>query len=732
MKRKWFLRTLLGLCVCLMSAICCVACNKDGETKTGEITFTTLAVDGMEVYGEVSNATETFSFSDEILAKGGANYAIAFDAQGAQMAETETVPLAIGDNKIYVFEIFNEKTTKVYTVTLRRRPTYTVDFETGFAETIDTQTIEEGAFAMKPAALEREGYRFNGWDYDFSQPILQNQTIAARWVANEHTSYKVEYYLQNLENDGYTLQKTDVLTGKTDTTAVASVIGYENYTFVLEDSTLRGNINGDGSLVLRVHYKRKTFKIKAQTNIYGENVGTLTKSGMYKYGKEITSTATPYPGYSFVGWYSGGELISTDATHTFTVESDIFARFEANPEMAPFRFETTHNTCKILALNDKTVSRVVIPDCVTSIGSSAFIDCKNLTEIIISDSVKSMGTSVFYGCESLINVEMGKGLKNVGAYAFSDCNNLKRIVVGESVTDIENRAFYNCGGLEEIVIFNRVTTIGVWAFYGCENLKEIVIPNTVHSIGEGAFMECNNLKTISIPFLGETKDDKENAFLGYIFGAIVPSLNGDYVSKSLQKVTLTNVTVVDRLAFSYCSNITEVALCDGVTSIDDSAFSDCIMLESVIIPESVTSIGAAVFYGCGALKKVVIPSEVTRINNYTFYGCRALEEVILPNTLESIGKQAFYNCEKLSKILIPIGVTNMDTKSFDTCENLSIYCEAAGRPDGWPLLWAWKVPFTYWYSEEEPVLNQDGTAYDGLHWRYVDGEVVVWDYVPRE
>lgn len=32
----------------------------------------------------------------------------------------------------------------------------------------------------------------------------------------------------------------------------------------------------------------------------------------------------------------------------------------------------------------------------------------------------------------------------------------------------------------------------------------------------------------------------------------------------------------------------------------------------------------------------------------------------------------------------------------------------------------------YYYSETEPELNSDGTAYDGNYWRYVDGVPTVW------
>ena len=104
---------------------------------------------------------------------------------------------------------------------------------------------------------------------------------------------------------------------------------------------------------------------------------------------------------------------------------------------------------------NKTVTRVSIPDTVTGLGSSAFERCKNLTEVTIPNSVTSIGSS-----------------------AFSECTNLKEVVIPDSVTCIEEWTFNECTNLSNVSIPDSVTYIGQRAFYDT-NLAEITIPSSV-------------------------------------------------------------------------------------------------------------------------------------------------------------------------------------------------------------------------------------------------------------
>ena len=57
--------------------------------------------------------------------------------------------------------------------------------------------------------------------------------------------------------------------------------------------------------------------------------GILTGGGAYTHGTSCTVTATPNEGYTFLNWQENGQVVSTDASYTFTVmnDRDLVARF---------------------------------------------------------------------------------------------------------------------------------------------------------------------------------------------------------------------------------------------------------------------------------------------------------------------------------------------------------------------------------------------------------------------
>ena len=121
--------------------------------------------------------------------------------------------------------------------------------------------------------LTREGYTFGGWSSDADEGIYhkgdtfimpkKDVTLTAIWIPNNATEYKIEHYWVGLDGTA-TLHETETKTGTTGAPVTAEPNSYEGYTYAAEYNegsnveVKTGNIQPDGSLVLKLYYRRDT------------------------------------------------------------------------------------------------------------------------------------------------------------------------------------------------------------------------------------------------------------------------------------------------------------------------------------------------------------------------------------------------------------------------------------------------------------------------------------------
>ena len=104
----------------------------------------------------------------------------------------------------------------------------------------------------------------------------------------------------------------------------------------------------------------------------------------------------------------------------------------------------------------------------------------------VKEGTRIICNYAFSTCTSLTSIVIPNSVVSIGDGAFSDCSSLSNIVIPDSVTAIGNFAFWGCSSLSNIVIPDSVTAIGDYAFYYC-SLSNIVIPDSVTAIGICAF-----------------------------------------------------------------------------------------------------------------------------------------------------------------------------------------------------------------------------------------------------
>lgn len=370
---------------------------------------------------------------------------------------------------------------------------------------------------------------------------------------------------------------------------------------------------------------------------------------------------------------------------------------------------------------------VILPEGLTKIGVSWFLNDDDLITISIPNSVKTIGNGVFTNCTGLETIKLPEGLTAIGDFGFEYTSSLKYITIPDSVLEIGSACFSHSGikeivlpeiniinsnlfeysGLENIVIPNTVNTIDYGAFYSCYHLKSIELPESITNIGTQCFKDCEYLtEIVSKGLIAPSVANDTFKNVGK-YGTLYIYSNAQGYDKWLsEQLTTWNIKYIDIPEEpeepepeepDYNYDHIQPTLPDlpqpknneiYYTSTDDhpvrlnstiyviggetfyykctsNIYNPTLGYGIITFSKDIQYIGYEWFQGCTTLKSIRFPESIENIHTDVFDGCTSLESVYIPNSCKGqIGSYTFYHCLELKTIILPEGITRIDIYAF--------------------------------------------------------------------
>ena len=303
----------------------------------------------------------------------------------------------------------------------------------------------------------------------------------------------------------------------------------------------------------------------------------------------------------------------------------------------------------------------------------------SITKIVIEDGVTSIGSKAFIAYTNVTSVSIGKDVSEIGVGALSQLSACSKFNVSSQndnfMTDKTGALFddsqtkliaFPCGSsVEEYAIPTTVTVISYGAFSRAAHLKTITIPadSLLSTIGYGAFAFTTALETVDlIPASAKTIGDIPFAQSGvkhiYCANADTRDRIQGKVNGMLVDVLLPNETpaieVTDN-GYTYRIDDGKALLVSAPKDVAKPTVPSAVTYEKTKYP--VTGIWKGAF---------AISLDWNEANSSADKRNEKITSVVLPDSVTQIGERAFYFCKNLTTITVKSTEVSIDYLAFAT------------------------------------------------------------------
>lgn len=173
---------------------------------------------------------------------------------------------------------------------------------------------------IPPADPARPGFSFEGWyeesgnRFTFGNQLTSNITLTAHWRSNTSTKYTVIHWQEKADESGWSLHETETKTGGTGAQTAAAAKSYDGFT---AQTITQQTINGDGSTIVNVYYKRNVYEVK-----FYVDKGWL----IYNWQEKTESRITAKYGANISKKWPGGIWATSPGGSTFQANIDTMPR----------------------------------------------------------------------------------------------------------------------------------------------------------------------------------------------------------------------------------------------------------------------------------------------------------------------------------------------------------------------------------------------------------------------